>query len=544
MDSEQQHHGVTPTFEIAGEKQVVDGRTIGVVGEGPRFGRIFHPAALPPFRPTDASLQALGAVMTAQESRKEGDIPAGYTYFGQFIDHDLTLDDTPGLPENSPLFDDPDLPKQLRSPSLDLDSLYGNPQVDPLALLAPDGMRLTIGRSAGVSIGPPFGGPPADRDFEAADVPRVSTATDPNEIGKAIIGDPRNDENLIVQQLHLAMLKFHNRVVDLLAVDDPTKSTAAVLADARDLVTRHYQWIVIEDFLKRLILPDTFNAVFGVARLTGENFVDPAPLIFKISAAQTPPMPLEFSGAAFRMGHSMVRDRYSWNRFFADADFSQFFRFTKLSGNLGGGPRFPSNWIADWRRMFDFGAVKGFPAIDRARFPLNMAMALDTHLATELGTLPGNPVTNLASRNLVRGSRYGLPSGQDVAEAIVAAGDASAAPLDEAALIDGLDDEAKAALVSFDFHKKTPLWYYILREAEVGGGKTLGPVGWRILAETFLAMVRASVTSIFTGSVREPRKLALFNPEHSPLRTPGGEAIVSLPHLLHFVGDINPLGDA
>lgn len=549
-------HGTKDTFEVVGETQVVAGKVVEDPAQGFRFGRIFH--GLPPFRPTDASLKALGEKMTATPTRPDSKIPSGYTYFGQFIDHDITRDTTKGQPESAlPLVDDfaADAIRQGRSPSLDLDSLYGLPGTPDPRLLASDGVHMRLGFTTPT----PSFGPPADQVFPESDVPREPSGP---KFGEAIIGDDRNDENLIIQQIHLAFLKFHNKVADHLSNGKP-KSPLVHFAQTRELVTRHYQWIVLNDFVRRIVSEKVFADVLGVKNLAKVAQVTLNPLVFKVSGAQTPPMPLEFSAAAYRLGHSMVRDTYSWNRFFKlGTPFVLFFNFTHHSGGIGrppgpdsgpaiGFPTFPSNWIADWRRMFDLESVKGFPAFQRGRneaageIPLNFAKKLDTQLASRLGTLPFTG-GNLASRNLVRGSRNGLPSGQDVAAAIVAAGDPSAGPLTPAQITDTLDADALIVVREHEFDVKTPLWFYILKEAEIAGddAEHLGPVGSRILVETFVALIRASVTSIFNADHSTPGVLEVFSPDKdSPLRTPGGEPLTTMARLLAFVDDVNPLGD-
>ena len=550
------NHGQSGTIEIVGERQVDPHNDIPPEGRGARFGRIF--GNLPRFRPTEASLKRLGEEMTRVEQLSDGPIPAGYTYFGQFVDHDITLDQS-GDPSVAPeVGEDADNIRQGRSPSLDLDSLYGAPDAGKPELFEADGIRFRLGTTTPIPGQPA----PSEQAFPGGDVPRE--ATGPHK-GKAIIGDDRNDENLIIQQLHLAFLKVHNKTVDALLAGDTGVNPASAFTEARKLVTLHYQWIVLNDFVRRFVDPVTFKDVLGVADLTGQRFVTPRPLVFKVSATQIPPMPLEFSGAAFRMGHTMVRESYGWNKIFQPAsEFRLFFLFTHLSGGIGRRPifglnldTFPSNWLADWRRMFEMEKVKGIPTFARAgagAVPLNFARKLDTHLAPVLGNLPdkdgkvpGPNETekrrNLASLNLVRGSRFGLPSGQDVADAIVAAGDPRAKAMAPAQVLQGLPAETRRVLAGLEFHQKTPLWFYILKEAENVGGDTLGPVGSRIVLETFLALIRASVVSIFSGDADRPDDIAVFDPATSPLRTPGGEAITSIPHLLAFAGDINPLGD-
>ncbi|WP_428031072.1 peroxidase family protein [Ancylobacter sp.] len=572
------HHGVKDTYEVEGEIQVVKGTELETPGAGFRFGRIFE--GLAPFRPTDASLTALGARMTAALAAgqpplppDDSKLPAGYTYFGQFVDHDITRDGTAGrVEEVKPL--SPDQVLQIRSPRLDLDSLYGDFGGRADAFFEPaDPVMFRIGLTEPV---PQFAVDENDPAGKALpnDLPRILFGQD---AGKPLIGDDRNDENLIVAQLHLAFLKFHNKVAETLKAKGAISPTS-LFKQTRELVTRHYQWLVLFDFIRRIADPATFAAVLG---LTPSDLPDdpakpltlPAtlrlnPLFFRVTGYETPPMPLEFSVATYRLGHSLVRPGYSWNRIFPGAPFRQFFDFTNTSGGLGKPDKLatapandfvalPSIWIADWRRLFDFSEVPGFPAVPRPQVPLGVAKKLDTRIMPALGNLPGGG-GNLAARNLLRGARLGLPCGQDVAQLMAAAGGLSGSALLTPGKVmktliadDALALDDNAVLREHEFDVKTPLWYYILREAELAGGEHLGPVGSRILIETFVGLIRASVTSIFNAGV-DPADLGdtamagtlkVFSPDgDSPLRV--GEApITSLAHLLAFVDDVNPLGD-
>lgn len=527
-------HGLKAAFEIVGEEKVGSAQVPPF-----RFGRLFGASSAPPFQPTDGALRALGEAMTATPQATDSDLPAGYTYFGQFIDHDVTFDAIEFAKDIDPGGMSEDELTQRRSPSLDLDSLYGNewPKVRS-DLFESDGLTFRLGPTTSIPEGIP-GGPL--ESFPGFDVPR-------DQGGKAIIGDPRNDENLIVQQLHLAFLKFHNRVASVLRQSAPSEPADIVLLRTRELVTLHYQWLVIEDFVRRVVLPETFTSVLGVPSLLGATTVAPKLLIFPVVGSETPPMPLEFSAAAYRFGHTIVRERYGWNRIFPNSGFDLFFRFTELSGDVGspGLETFPSNWIADWRRMFPLEDA-GVP-INRAVVALNRARSFDPHLAPVLGNLPksgsGTDKVNLAVRNLIRGSRVRLPSGQDIAKAIVLAGDPTAAPMTPEQILSGLPAGMQKALTDHELHIKSPLWFYILREAQVkGASQRLGPVGSRIVLETFVGLVRASVTSIFSSSTAAPGQLTVFSPHTSRMVTPNGAPITSMSHLLASVGDINPLGD-
>lgn len=103
---------------------------------------------------------------------------------------------------------------------------------------------------------------------------------------------------------------------------------------------------------------------------------------------------------------------------------------------------------------------------------------IDTRLTAPLGVLPDHPdLANLARRNLLRGLRLGLPSGQNVARAM------GISPLSDADL--GLGERGAP-----DFNGDAPLWFYVLREAELlAGAQHLGPVGGRIVAEILVGLL-------------------------------------------------------
>jgi hypothetical protein len=164
-----------------------------------------------------------------------------------------------------------------------------------------------------------------------------------------VIPDPRNDENLAVAQTHLAFIPFHNRVVDTLPASIPA---AQRFAAAREMVTRHYQWMLRTDYLPRICAPGVVTNIFTKGRKAFEVGISPA---------DVPTMPLEFSVAGFRLGHSMIRRTYNWNRIFdaGSGSLELLFTFSGGSGNLGGSPRLLSNWIADFRRLYDFRRPAG-----------------------------------------------------------------------------------------------------------------------------------------------------------------------------------------
>lgn len=320
-------------------------------------------------------------------------MPAGYTYFGQFLDHDITFDKTVGLPSTSLT---PEEIESGRSLSLDLDSVYGRgPGLEAKPFYEGDLVRLRIGETT------PAGGVPGMLESLVLpnDLPRGHAGA---ALREATIGDPRNDENLAVAQTHLAFLKFHNVVVARLAESGLTG--AALFNQARRSVCMHYQWIVLHDFLPRVI--ETIL----------QRIITTSPQVFNVSWDAEPTMPVEFSVAAYRFGHSMIRDEYSWNRFSPNATLNMLFTFSGLSGDMAGASTLPTNWCIDWRRFYDFTGVLEVEQSSTR----NKTRTIDTALAIQLKELPefqgSGHKAALAVRNLLRGRAIGLLTRQDVAD--------------------------------------------------------------------------------------------------------------------------------
>lgn len=372
---------------------------------------------------------------TQMDAEFGSSIPAGYTYFGQFIDHDITFDPASSLLRQN----DPNKLFNFRTPRLDLDNLYGRGRDDQPYLYAADGKFL---------IGATIEGAPATLH----DLPRNST-------GRALIGDPRNDENSIVSQLQLAFLSAHNTLVDRAQAERITDSFAAARTTLRWL----YQWVVWHDFVKRIVDP----AIHQVAL---ESEIKNGRTVWKRGFTDVydwhsqPYMPVEFSAAAYRFGHSMVRSKYKTNfhRGASDADFVPIFDNSPgASGDdlRGFRPVGIDNTIEwDWfLQMTSSVAGAGFP---------QRAHLIDTKLTNALAFLHegavGAPNNVLASRNILRGIRLELPSGRDVA--------------------------IKLGLTPIELQAEEPgsLWYYLLKEAEtIAAGQHLGPVGSIIVASIF-----------------------------------------------------------
>jgi hypothetical protein len=502
---------ITTTTRPAARRHSTEARGLMAVPGSPlfegRFGRMFR--GLPVFSQAESHLLALGSAMISEaeaEVTPEGEvdpeettkpIPAGYTYLGQFIDHDLTFDPVSTLDRQN----DPDALTDFRTPRFDLDSVYGRgpadqpylyDQVREVGATRETGLFFLLGLSVSQNV--IVAGP---------DVPR-------NAQGRALIGDPRNDENLIVSQLHAVMLRFHNRMLDKVAAETPLTGSD-LLKETQRRVRWHYQWVVINDFLPRIVGQEMVDEVFPVKEVTvhgpdgGRHKVKVrVPDLDFYKPKHSAFMPVEFSVAAYRFGHSMIRPIYRFNSvqkrvpIFSD-DFSPDTR-----ENLNGFRPLPPEFGFEWQFYFELG---GNPP----DMPVQKAYRIDQQLVNPLGHLPPPVAVDpgvLAQRNLLRGLRLGLPSGQSVARAM------HLHPIPDADLRVGPHGEPQAPLSDFgaDFKNNAPLWYYVLREAELfHEGNQLGPVGGRIVAETFVGIL--SEDKLSYQSVDPAWTPALANPQ-------------------------------
>jgi hypothetical protein len=466
------------------------GRAPGFVVRDDRFGRIFPD--LPPFfdEVTPRLLDALreigkpNGIMDAGDDLGRGPVAlivdpalsasnpnnpaqtAGTTFVGQFLDHDITFDLSSRL--GAPA--DPLSTPNNRTPALDLDSVYGGgPLADP-ALYVP-----VPGRS---------GRQPTRLRIESGglfeDLPRGADGT-------AIIADPRNDENLVIAGLQAAFILFHNRVVDLIALDRHQPSDV-VFQEARRLTTWHYQWMVLHEFLPLFVGPAMVDDILR----NGRKFYRP----------EVAHMPVEFQGAAYRFGHSIVRPSYRANLagdVGPDGKPAPFFAmvFDPVAEgqsdpiDLRGGARAPRRFIG-WQTFFDFG-LREADGIAPAVKPNKL---IDTRISTPLFDLPlatiasGDPPTALPQRNLLRQVTWSLPSGQSIARRMQ---------------VPELSRRDLWELRDFfrGFEASTPLWYYVLREAHImAGGRHLGPVGGRIVGEVFIGLLQLDPESYLSVDPR------------------------------------------
>lgn len=395
---------------------------------------------------------------------------AGVTFFGQFLDHDLTLALKAPLTDPTP----PRETTNFRTAEFDLDSVYGD---------GPNGSPELYDRSSG-DIKFRIEAIPGSEQVSRKGATRYDLPRDHNN--NAIIADSRNDENLVISQFHLAMLKFHNAVVDRLRADPAQQHRSAmdIFKEARRQVTWHYQWIIVNEFLPMTIGQDRTDEILRNGPLFYRVHDRTQDLRFR-SPRREPLIPVEFAVGAYRFGHSQVRPSYRLN--FGAAPGGEFFAFIfddsadpndPDPNDMRGGKRASRRYI-DWQTFFKLD--ENFKPNKRIDSKLSTPLML---LPGSRGPAPGLPndgVQSLASRNLMRHVNFGIPSGQTIARVMGA---------------QVLTPVQLADLAPFGMDRSTPLWYYILKEAEVfENGVRLGPVGGRIVGDVFIGLLKADKDS-------------------------------------------------
>jgi hypothetical protein len=391
------------------------------IAEGGRYGRMFD---LPPLGADETLLHRIGAAggfCDAGDAEDDARVAAGWPFFGQYVAHDLTAD-------RSPLRSQTDLTslRNVRSPRLNLESLYGGgPQGSPYLYCRDD---------------------PAKLLENEGDLPR-------NQEGIALIGDPRNDVHVFMSQMQVAFIRAHNLLVERLREDGVEE--VSLFEEARRALCWHYQWLILNDFLPGLVGPELALDVLGNGprhyRPNGEPFI-----------------PVEFADAAYRYGHSQIRQLYR-----LQADGPSYPVFPDL---MGFGPI--NDRRVDWSLLFD---VEGLPPAQRAK-PIDgqLPRSLIELPQVITGAVEDDAYRSLAARDLERGQGTGLPSGEVVARLL------GAEPLTKEEL--GLREHG--------WEGETPLWLYILRESAVRhDGDRLGEVGGRVVAEVLCGVVAADPES-------------------------------------------------
>ncbi|MGI8890419.1 MAG: peroxidase family protein [Chthoniobacterales bacterium] len=441
-------------------------------GQLPRYSRLFAPNDSP-FHSDE--MEALGCFMERGKSpisdlAQGTPLPAGYTYFGQFIDHDLTRDDIP-LAAAVGLCQAPSEVVNRAGGRLDLNHLYGDGPYSKKHghLFASDGasfrlaqLRFGLGDAVDFPLGP--AGPEAVED--------------------------RNLENVILRQLCAMFLKLHN-----CAVQEESKELTPQrrFHRARSRVSWQYQWLVREDYLFRLVKREVYQSL--VER--GRSKIDWTKTGFSI--------PIEFSQAAFRFGHSMVRSQYDLNDRSRRTPLDEIFSFESRGRPL------TSETVVDWNSFL--GAGRPFLTMPSLPIDTNIApplFHLPKELHPELKSSARNLPTQLSVRTLLRGAANRIATGEQVAKAF------GLSSLRERCPNGG--EESWAKLDELGLTGRTPLWYYILLEAEVEQhGLRLGTLGSQLVLEVIDGCLRNDPNSYLSRAGANWRPAAW--------KAPGGEIL-------------------
>lgn len=431
------------------------------------YGRLGPEAMAADAGPEDGILDQLGAAMLVDSGVTHAHvIPAAYTYFGQYLAHDMSFLDWSDTAQVNGVTGAWINARNLHA--LSFDSLFGTAPVAG----APTSTWID---QAGASLGRATP-PPAGLE-ETFDLPRTAPG------GHHACQDARVDSNLGLAQMHVLLVRFHQQIAALLNLSPD---------EARVQTRRHLQAVVLTDYLPKIVPPNVYTTVKNSGRIVVTGPVGD----FLV--------PIEFAAAVFRFGHSMVGNTYPlWTIPWPQgsymqsqaADLNALLAYTQAGGSLPLG-KVAFHWAQPWRHMVEaqnpYLSVNGvaarpisacisgmFGALKRANFPDPRD--------------PGNLAPfNLARVTLGRGRRFGLPSGQQVATL------AGGGPLSVQQFLTTRASRFPGLAGDNALCTQTPLWFYTLAEAEAHGDGRLGPVGGRVVMETILAALLKSPDSIVT----------------------------------------------
>lgn len=503
-----------------------------------------------PFNPSDGDLILLANFMSGQPALPDAEnffpltheafavsdaekIPAGYTYLGQFIDHDISHDSKSDRfkPEDRPWEIDPKSPPRvfdpativnLRTPNFDLETIYGSskekiPRPDLMQNSSSSLLKLgdTVGTDTGTS----------DLCYPS-DLPREA------DNAMATIVDPRNDINLLVAQTQVAFIKFHNAVILKLTKSEKYKEEE-LFDKAREITIRHYQHIILKDFLPKIVQEKILDEIVEKIKKGAS--------IFYHAARADMFIPLEFSIAAFRAGHSMILNSYNLNHIQqADGEGS----LNNLMLFTGRGMkqmkpekiRLPSVWLVNWYLFYNLDKTQTFNVADKINTRISDALTMLRPRITEEN--PDGRASSIAALDLFRGRSLGLPTGQEVARAMNIE-PLTAAEMQSVFTPERLQVNPLFARLPEVFKDETPLWFYILAEAEIQQrGARLGEVGSRIVAETIVKILYESPFSILRKPLENDEDFLAKDKEILESAETDTEKF-GMPEMLKFVRNIN-----
>ncbi|HPQ99006.1 MAG: hypothetical protein H6561_00695 [Lewinellaceae bacterium] len=487
------------------------------------FGYIFNYLSchkshrLPAQNSTIRGLMALGEAMADpgelnnEQPGFNSQIPAIYTYLGQFIDHDITArtDRETSISEiggydGNPCSLSPLNPNEViegltngRRPQLDLDSVFGD---GPAFASEFDNEHYNYETKA-------------DALYNKVSLDlKLNTAANHFDLnrtadGRALIADARNDENLMISQLHASFIAAYNKIMHYLRQHPDGSEREARYSKARRLLRWSYQYVVIHDYLNHVCDP-------AIVYDTMEN----GPFYFLTDKKIF--MPLEFSVAAFRFGHSMIRPFYLINQTIGNKKIMDLLGETFHNN-------FFTNQMLDPANIIDWNNFVGATAQHARKIDWRLAKGLFDLSAIDSAIPAKTMLAHLAQRNLIRGYKLSLPTGQAVAQAM------GINPLTEEQLLDGISQPHKNIIKSTGLGCTSPLWFYVLKEASIHNlGERLGAVGSRLVAETLIGLIKTD-------------KNSFLNNQHAPevknngIEIVPGTLISNIQDLLKFAGRIN-----
>ena len=461
---------------------------------------------------TDPVQSILNPAVFSPHNPDNPNLTAGMTFLGQFLDHDVTFDRRSVLNANA----SPERTVNFRTAAFDLDSVYGNgPSGSPELYDTGSGrIKFRLQRIPGAEAVSRHGAP-------RSDVPRDAQ-------GNAIVAESRNDENVVISQMQVALLSFHNRITDHLAAQPAYRGASAerLFADARRLVTWHYQWIILHEFLPLTIGQERLDAILRGGLLYYRPH-DAGNRFRTGDGREMPRIPIEFAASVYRFGHSQVRPSYRAN--FGPTGGTPFFAFifddaenpaAPDPNDLRGGKRAARRFV-DWQTFFDFGDGNVRP---NKRIDMKLSSVL-MHLPGSRAPSPGLPndgLQSLPARTMTRHINFGLPSGQAIARKMNM-------PVLAASQLSELAPYALDARTTMA--TSTPLFFYVLKEAEVmEHGLRLGPVGSRIVGEVFVGLLREDPTAYLSAA-----------PGWTPTLPSRQAGNFRMADLLQFAGVVPPL---
>ncbi len=448
-------------------------------------------------------------------------VPAVFTFVGQFIDHDLTMNAVD-------LFTDQTGPvRNGASPLLDLDSVYG-PRTTGTGLVSiptvsgtPKG-DLIFDHDGKFKMHPIAGTTGFDLNRTEMSVPAGPIAHRPPAF-TAHIFDSRNDENQLILQIHILLERVHNKLVEKNTLNTAGKPKDEVIATVRKEVVANWQTVVLQDYLPRVIEATTLTHVLKQIRRINFGNLKHKPLLDLASGALVVQLPHEWA-IGFRFGHSQLRPSYHLNAG-GGADVKLFDNLTAHPGkdDLRGSVHLPAEHVIDWAEFYPDGSLP-----DDTR-----SLRIDAKVTPPVFNLPESAIPdsiktvgNLTQRNLVRGRSIGVVSGEELYDFYHSNQGGPPVSLVHPKLTrhEVEPNTAVHHLFTHDLDAagqpvfKTPLWYYVIKEAGLQGDeRTLGALGSRLVAEVVAGAIFYDMESVY------------FNPQYATMAGTGGTVDIAAP---------------